>query len=175
IMDEPMADVTSQGENKRAVLSLGEGGRKFSWLRSVEGDLSAPAFTLGSANQVYEQVMAPPAEAGVSMLHAASDDLLEHLRNCQSVPQLQIWARGILPRLVAQGRLPAAVLGPAGENDRVSPEYYEIVGKAFEAYLALSGEFKYSLNLTRQDMHIDPVEDFVLNTRKGHCSRYASA
>ena len=45
---------------------------------------------------------------------------------------------------------------------------------ALEAYLRESGEFRYSLQM-ENDNSIDPVEDFVLNRKSGHCEYFASA
>lgn len=42
-------------------------------------------------------------------------------------------------------------------------------------YLGSENEFEYSTNQTRHDRSIDPVEDFVFNTKSGHCEYYASA
>ena len=42
-------------------------------------------------------------------------------------------------------------------------------------YLSPDNGFKYSLSLTRQDEELDPVEDFLLNTKAGHCEYFASA
>ena len=36
-------------------------------------------------------------------------------------------------------------------------------------------EFKYSLDLVRSDQGVPPLEDFLLNTRVGHCEYFASA
>jgi hypothetical protein len=46
---------------------------------------------------------------------------------------------------------------------------------ALEAYLRESGEFAYSLQVERTDPEIDPVEDFLVNHKKGHCEYFASA
>ncbi|MFM8285613.1 MAG: DUF4129 domain-containing transglutaminase family protein [Planctomycetaceae bacterium] len=43
------------------------------------------------------------------------------------------------------------------------------------ARLRDSGEYSYSLEMKVQDFAIDPVADFLLNTRSGHCEYYASA
>lgn len=43
------------------------------------------------------------------------------------------------------------------------------------ARLRDSGEYSYSLEMKVQDFSIDPVADFLLNTRSGHCEYYASA
>src|SRR4029077_18491197 len=53
--------------------------------------------------------------------------------------------------------------------------YHEIIARALERHLASSGEFTYTLDLTRKDKIIDPAEDFVLNTKTGHCQRFATA
>ena len=43
------------------------------------------------------------------------------------------------------------------------------------AFLNTSGEFRYSHTLSRANRAIDPVEDFLLNTKAGHCEYFASA
>jgi hypothetical protein len=45
--------------------------------------------------------------------------------------------------------------------------------KRIEQYL--KHEFTYTLKLQRHDTGIDPVSDFVLNSRAGHCEYFASA
>jgi hypothetical protein len=48
------------------------------------------------------------------------------------------------------------------------------VARALSDYLALSGEYAYSLSLDRQDTSMDPTEDFLLNVKQGHCERFAT-
>lgn len=43
------------------------------------------------------------------------------------------------------------------------------------SYLNASGEFRYSHTLNIINPNIDPVEDFLLNQKKGHCEYFASA
>lgn len=89
--------------------------------------------------------------------------------------RLKAFAEGLLVRLVAEKKLPATVLAdrdPAtGATD---PARHAAVAKAFSDHFAHSGEFSYTLDLARKDKSIDPVEDFVLNTKAGHCQRFAS-
>ncbi len=48
--------------------------------------------------------------------------------------------------------------------------------REFESHLVTSGEFRYTLDLSPpSDPDIDPIEDFVVNQRKGHCQYFASA
>ena len=42
-------------------------------------------------------------------------------------------------------------------------------------YLRESGEFSYSLKMDVADPTIDPVEDFLVNRKAGHCEYFASA
>jgi len=46
---------------------------------------------------------------------------------------------------------------------------------ALERYLRDSGEFGYTLSSPRGDRELDPILDFLVNTRMGHCEYYASA
>lgn len=43
------------------------------------------------------------------------------------------------------------------------------------AYLRDSGEYLYSLDQSRQDLQLDPVEDFLKNRKAGHCQYFATA
>lgn len=42
-------------------------------------------------------------------------------------------------------------------------------------HLRDSGEFTYSLKLNVEDPSLDPIEDFLVNRKNGHCEYYASA
>jgi hypothetical protein len=67
-------------------------------------------------------------------------------------------------------------------DERVNALANEIVGDAatplekarrIEAYL--KARYSYTLNLTRVDTSIDPIADFLLNIRAGHCEYFASS
>jgi hypothetical protein len=48
--------------------------------------------------------------------------------------------------------------------------------EALERHFLMPGQYQYSLNLNLSaDENIEPVEDFVANTRTGHCEYFASA
>ena len=47
-------------------------------------------------------------------------------------------------------------------------------GHALERYLRDSGEYRYTLRQDRDDRQIDPILDFVQNTKRGHCEYFAS-
>ena len=63
----------------------------------------------------------------------------------------------------------------AGFNDEAGPPTPREMAKRLSAYLADSGEYTYSLKAEIIDPSIDPVEDFLLNRKTGHCEYYASA
>lgn len=67
--------------------------------------------------------------------------------------------------LTAPERLPGAKeLSPARRK-----------AQTLEAYLRDSGEFSYSLNMEVENPHSDPVEEFLVVRKRGHCEYFASA
>ncbi len=57
---------------------------------------------------------------------------------------------------------------------RIDSQYR--LAKAMEAHLASSGKFTYSLNLNAESYPgMDPIEQFLLIDRRGHCQYFASA
>jgi hypothetical protein len=161
------------GERTSTIMHRKFGGRRFSWAPGLSNEQPTPG---APSHAVYDQVYLPPAEPGVTPVTFQVDEpYLEQFRGCVSVPRLRTWAGDLLKRFVREGRLPAAAVGDVTSPDRVRPEYYEVVSRLFEAHLAHSGQFVYSLTTTRKDNDLDPVEDFVLNTHTGQCTRFASA
>ena len=49
------------------------------------------------------------------------------------------------------------------------------IATAIEAYLRDSGEYRYTLDQSIQDPKIDPIEDFLINRKEGHCEYFATA
>ena len=47
--------------------------------------------------------------------------------------------------------------------------------RKLESYLRESGQFSYTLQMDVIDRRVDPVEDFLVNRKKGHCEYFASA
>jgi hypothetical protein len=98
------------------------------------------------------------------------------LRLPGTLPRLRSYTDDLVTRLVADGTLPPGVLTERDPNTLArDPKYHEAIGRALEHHLAASGEFAYTLDLTRKDKTIDPAEDFLLNTKSGHCQRFATA
>ncbi len=51
----------------------------------------------------------------------------------------------------------------------------EARARKLEFFLRESGQFSYTLQMDVIDRRLDPVEDFLVNRKKGHCEYFASA
>jgi protein-glutamine gamma-glutamyltransferase len=51
----------------------------------------------------------------------------------------------------------------------------ELKAKAILTYLRDSGRFEYTTKAAVDNTRIDPIEDFLINRKKGHCEYFASA
>lgn len=83
-----------------------------------------------------------------------------HRRICTMFPAER------LPRLAELARQKADVENAASETE---------IARNLESYLRDSGEFGYTLALEPTPPGIDPVEDFLLRRKQGHCEYFASA
>ncbi|MGH7172991.1 MAG: transglutaminase domain-containing protein, partial [Gemmataceae bacterium] len=93
---------------------------------------------------------------------------------------LQYWTIALLRRLSRQARyrLPEGVraaLAQSPDSFVIDQDDSASVAGVLSDYLATSGEFTYSLYRRRQDHSIDPVLDFLVNVKQGHCERFAAA
>jgi len=59
--------------------------------------------------------------------------------------------------------------------EQIPPEDSKARALALEGYLRTSGKFSYTLKMNVVDRSIDPVLDFLVNRKEGHCEYYASA
>jgi hypothetical protein len=59
--------------------------------------------------------------------------------------------------------------------DLERPDALTARARALEAYLRESGRFTYTLQMDVVDPKLDPVEDFLVNRKAGHCEYFASA
>lgn len=50
-----------------------------------------------------------------------------------------------------------------------------VITKRLESFLRETGGYTYTLKMSRKDKTIDPIEDFLLNRKSGHCEYYATA
>jgi hypothetical protein len=128
----------------------------------------------------YRQVVAAHTDPDRTATGSAVADAYVERLTRQNVDGLDEWTLALLGRLAGDPRyrLPEEVARAVRNRPRslvLRPQHWERVARALTDYLARSGEFTYTLTLTHQDRGVDPVMDFLVNVRRGHCERYASA
>jgi hypothetical protein len=95
----------------------------------------------------------------------------------QPVKGIRRWTKELLQQLVVEGKLTRDDIqsSPLSQEILVLPlEKRAKVARALSDYLTYSGEYSYSLNLRREDLALDPAEDFLRNVKEGHCERFAT-
>ena len=140
-----------------------------------------PLPSMASRATKYRQVYRPPAEPGLgvpftrAIRRSVAEDPFAPLL---ATPPREVsrWTLRLFNRLVREGKLPPGVLERSDPiKEAVDPADYRAVAEVFRDYLSDGTQFKYSLTHVRGNPAIDPVEDFLLNTRTGHCERFATA
>jgi transglutaminase-like putative cysteine protease len=128
-------------------------------LNPLDGSIYLPDFRSGSFD--YEVV---------SYLDPTLPQPGEDPPSAQRLNDLMKVPDGLRPRLkeIAE-RVIERTVPEANRNDPRAK------ARALEVYLRDSGEFGYTLKLDRIDTTIDPVEDFLINRKQGHCEYFASA
>ena len=114
---------------------------------------------------------------GRNLAEQLAPRLQDYLNECKEVPLLPSGESPFpgLTELARQVVDDAAVplLADAQEDQ---PRYDPLLAvRALERYLRTDGGFTYALEPRRIPRGIDPIEDFVVNNRRGHCEYFASA
>lgn len=140
-----------------------------------------PAPTAGSSRDLVRQVAVLPVEPGLGPgfpLPAAPTYDSWHTILTRGTPDgIKRLAERLLRGWIAEGRYgmtPAVLTDDRPGPCRVAPAHYEAVAKAFHQHMTLSGEYTYATKLRRKDTKLDPIEDFLLNVKEGHCEWFAS-
>ena len=120
----------------------------------------------------YRQALAPVPESGLTPAVDVEKLLEGPLAKPPDVPGLREWTTELLARLVEEGKLQPAEIEEDLQGD-LFPENHERVARALEAHLAMSGEYTYTLKLSRHDLQVDPALDFLRDVKEGHCQRFA--
>ncbi|MBO0697305.1 MAG: transglutaminase domain-containing protein, partial [Zavarzinella sp.] len=146
-----------------------------SWVIRHDGTADGALF-IDTMHPRYVQAWVLPTDPGRSQAMRVEGTVGPVLTQpSRGLPKLKGFTDDLVKRLVAGGALPQAVLDDLDLTRDRLPKYHEAIARALEHHLAASGEYTYTLDLTRQDKGIDPAEDFLLNTKAGHCQRFATA
>ena len=126
----------------------------------------------------YKQVV-PSRNQGERSVATLDNEFLGDLITPR-IGALEEWTLGVLGSIKEDPRYGLQKVtfpkGSVREQGRPSIEstYREVVARALSSYLSQSGDFTYTLEIKRVNPNVDPVVDFLLNVKKGHCERYAS-
>ena len=92
-------------------------------------------------------------------------------------PGEQYPSRNYLRRLTAMPAELKRKLRPIAMEQIKDLDEEDLQGQAeaLERYLRDSGQFQYTLVMDQIDPDLDPVEDFLINRKAGHCEYFASA
>jgi protein-glutamine gamma-glutamyltransferase len=180
VLAEPVWRPTeaADGDRRVSVMTI-RNDKQIPWIVSPD-EYPLPPVTYGSTGgppATYLQVYLPQTGDAIGPAIPVTDGSRAHLSTIR-VPAIKSWTQELVRSLVKAGNLPKSALGANPKVDEpisVPPEHGEEVAKALRTYLVSSGEYTYSLNLERQDDRCDPAEDFLLNTKVGHCQRFATA
>jgi protein-glutamine gamma-glutamyltransferase len=173
----PLADPVAWATGKPSpAVSQFEDGAYRNWVHRHDGSLDG-VLRLDGAPPKYVQAWVRPIRPGEGQVMRVIPSLATYLTRLPgSLTRVHRYTDELMTRLVAEGALPSEVLTDLDrESLGRSPKYHEAIAHALEHHLAASGEFTYTLDLPRKDKAIDPAEDFVLNTKAGHCQRFATA
>jgi hypothetical protein len=134
------------------------GSRLPPFLNPIDGTLQRPDSRTGSYDYV---VFSDPDPNGVQIGEhppdlAHSDWLLSISQSLKS--RLRPIAESVVGSIKQNGA--AATIARA---------------RALEAYLLDTRQFRYTLRMEQNDPNLDPVEDFLVNRKEGHCEYFASA
>src|SRR5579883_942693 len=180
VLAEPIA--FGRSDTRLPVLALGdqEGQRLFVELAST---LLPLEFSDKRREYHYQQVV--PVLRDPTRIRAIAPHNIGDITHLVHLPPeiettLQSWTVALLRRLANDPRyqLPGGVRATlASKSNALRINYldHEATGRLLADYLAHSGDYTYPLNITRRDRSLDPIVDFLINVKKGHCERYAAA
>jgi transglutaminase-like putative cysteine protease len=160
-------------------------------------DMTRPVVPHETIQVSYQQVTLPPPGDSLSrpsplnpqretdrqMEISLTGELLEQpIKGIRDFTLGTETAEGLLKQLVREEKLKNEDLRRVRPSKGGKPESQPLirvnrakVARALSDYLQFSGEYSYSLNLSRQDLTLDPTEDFLRNVKEGHCERFATA
>ena len=170
-------------DDQESPVSSASNGSQVPWIAYYDGSFVTPKLT-GRGPPTYSQRTRIASEPGIGSPMepnypegSDSADPQRAMLTNMRIPKIREWSVELLKKCVLDKRLPAGAIDSADRRAGffVQPEYHERVAKVFRDHFLLSGEFEYTTKLRRVDKRADPIEDFLWNSKVGHCERFASA
>lgn len=146
------------------------------WLWVGDGSFYWPGRVSRRSAHRYVQRMLPDREPDLGTpFHITDPDPGVKLRALSQnpVPAVKRYADELLDAYVRDGKLPTDFRDPVTMAPR--GEYHDRIARRFCEHLATAPDFTYTTVLRRDRKDLDPVEEFLLHGRAGHCERFASA
>ena len=182
-----LAEPAVRRTNELPVIPLTSQGRSFPLFQDSLASIEPVNQPRDRSEVRYRQVVPPTEEQDLSEPIGVPVTYASVIRE-QPVAELREWTRGVLRRLANQARsgltardldevsLAGQFEGRGGQlaANWTQPRNPERVAHALSAYLASSGDYKYSFEQERADVGLDPTFDFLRNVRHGPCTRFAS-
>jgi hypothetical protein len=154
------------------IVSISDSGVLYPWAVSREGGFVAPTLPGNQQRPKFRQVMSPSSQADLSWPIELELTTIERMKMLPALSRLEEYADTMLAEMIVGEKI--SWRGNP-RTDELPQQYHEQVARAICEHLATSGLYRYTLELTSKDKSIDPVEDFLLNVREGHCNRFSTA
>ncbi len=140
-----------------------------------------PLVTKVKSEVIYQQVIWNRAD--MDRQSALGDPTTSHLTDLlePKIPALAKHALEIIGEIRTESLKDLGSIGPLAStlvsalNWSTPLKYQEAVARTLSNYLAYSGKYSYSLSVKRHDNSLNPTEDFLINTKSGHCELFASS
>ncbi len=142
------------------------------WMAARNGRLFVATPTLEATH--YVQYTRPSVEKDLSPAFLAVSEINRTLV-ANPIPSVKVYSDRVLAEMVAAGRLPVAALSRDAVRLLPAELYHEDIARAFRDHLSERPDLVYTTVLKRVNKKVDPIEDFLLYSKAGHCERFASA
>ena len=153
------------------------GGAPHGWLPVADGTFFwEPDPRARSAPREYIQTYRTQEDPDVSPPFRFADPRFETALvplRFNRVPRVKEYADRVLNDLIRAGELPADCREERSLLPK--PEHRDAIARTFAAHLATTPDLQYTTDLKRENLKVDPIEDFLFHTKAGHCERFAGA
>lgn len=132
-------------------------------------DTFVPAFPQGGRRTfTYSQLVMAQDIGSLTPARDIHPQYASFLANQRAPKGLADWTVNLLQELPELGEADYRL-----DTGRLDPAVHAQVAKALCRRLAQSNDYRYSLDLRREQQQLDPTVDFLMNVKEGHCERFA--